>query len=273
MLAPESWVHHAKDVAPGQKRYFPHDCGGGKTLLISNNEGGYSAWCFRCSDSGWHRHPELPLAERIAKLQEQAAHDARHAFVRGDPTLPHGLVFDVQQWPSHAAVWLYKAGIGKPEIARLGAGWHPDMERVVLPVYEGKHLVYWQARGFDKGRPKYINPDVDKQQIIPTYGEGVRVLTEDILSAFKVGMAAKGTSLMGTSLSEKLLSTLLSERLPVLVWLDPDEAGQRAADKIVRQLRQFGLSTGRIVTDKDPKLLSQERINHEVHQARNEAGT
>lgn len=162
---------------------------------------------------------------------------------------------------------MYKVGIGNPEITKLGALYSERMDRVVVPVYEGGELVYWQARGFSKGRPKYINPDVDKRLVIPSYGEGITVLTEDLLSAFRVGDVAKGVSLLGTTITEKLFSVLTTDRQPVLVWLDPDAAGQRAANKALTLLRRWGIPCARVQSELDPKLLSRDAISAAIEAA------
>lgn len=261
MLDPRSWTHYCKDVAPNQKRYFDHDCGSGRTLIVSNSDKGFSAWCFRCSDSGFSAHPEPDLATRLAQLSAKARADDA---IRQYASLPAG-VTDPRAWPLAARVWLYKVGIGNSEIAELGALYSERMDRVVIPVYDNGELVYWQARGFTKGRPKWINPNIDKATVIPRYGTGtITVVTEDILSAFVVGKQAHAKCAMGTHLSDKLLAELLSERRPVAVWLDGDTAGLKGSHSALVQLRRWGIPSCRITTQQDPKELTDERIKHEL---------
>ena len=84
------------------------------------------------------------------------------------------------------------------------------------------------------------------------------VLVEDLLSMMKVGEVCKCFTLLGTSLKEKFLTKLIG-RDEVLIWLDPDEPGQRAARKIAKQLR--GLVKTRIIhSDVDPKYLSVDKV-------------
>jgi DNA primase len=164
-----------------------------------------------------------------------------------------------------AALWLYKASIGKPEIARLGAYFHEPSGRVVLPVINGGEIVYWQARDplwtRQSTRPKYKNPEATKEYLVAKYGEGPEiVLTEDILSAFRVGDVTEAWSILGTKLTDGVLSMLLKERRPIAIWLDPDGAGRRAAGKIVKSLSVCGVPNRVIKSDKDPKLLSRRQI-------------
>lgn len=265
MLDPRSWSHLVESVPMGRKMYFDHDCGAGRTLCISQSERGYSAFCFRCNDTGWLPPPRLSLAERIARLQQ--VNEADHEAKANGLTLPHDLVYDVAQWPTEAAVWLYKAGLGKPEIATLRAGYSPRMDRVVIPVYAGDQLVFWQARGFMKDRPKYLAPEVNKDHVIACFGTGTTVLTEDLLSAFKVGLSHRGIAVMGTALPTLLLNILIQADQPVIIWLDPDKAGSKANRIFLRKLRAAGVHVVSVRTEKDPKLHSREEIDHEVHQA------
>lgn len=215
------------------------------------------AHCFRCNDSAFVKD-ERTLAERIAALAKAKAADAEVI----KPELPMPRERDVQQWPKDARVWLYKAGLSNDAIERLGFYWHPVTQRVVMPVFEDGELVYWQARSTNPNVPKYINPTVERGTVAPRFGRGgpCIVLTEDILSAVKVGMVNEAWSIMGTSLPDKIALRLVQAARPVLVMLDPDEAGKKGTAKIVRQLRLLGLPVGPYFGRADPKLLSQEEI-------------
>jgi DNA primase len=127
----------------------------------------------------------------------------------------------------------------------------------VLPVLSGSDVVFWQARSLDKHRlPKYLAPDVSKSSVIPQYGNAdVITLTEDILSAYKVGKVGEGWCMMGTSPSKKLLGMLAARGCAVNVWLDPDAAGRKAVAKIMPMLRAFNIEARDIVSDCDPKLV------------------
>lgn len=122
--------------------------------------------------------------------------------------------------------------------------------------------MFWQARALDGRQPKYLAPAIDKRGIVPRWGSAEDVtLTEDILSAYKVGQVAEGWSLLGTQALPGLLTKLLQRRPPhVNVWLDPDRAGQRAASKLIPRLRGVGLNARRIVSERDPKLHTYDEI-------------
>lgn len=257
MLDPRSFEKHAANVKLGGRLRTNHDCGPGRTLLLSRDDAGLTAYCFRCGEPGFIKD-ERTLADRIAALAKARAADVE--VIR--PELPEPRERDVQQWPKAARVWLYKAGLSNDTIERLGFYWHPVTQRVVMPVFENGELVYWQARSLNPNVPKYVNPRVDRGTIAPRFGRGgdCIVLTEDILSAVKVGMVNEAWSIMGTSLPDKLAVRLVNAARPVIVMLDPDDAGRKGTAKIITQLRLLGLTAGSYFGRADPKLLTQEEI-------------
>jgi len=176
--------------------------------------------------------------------------------------LPLPAVREVSAWPAACRLWLYKAGLGRAEIGQLGAYYHPPSDRVVLPVLDpatGKP-VFWQARAVDGRQPKYLAPAVDRSRVLPRYGSAaVPTLTEDILSAFKVGLVSEGWAVMGTRVNDFTMA-LLMQRRRCNVWLDPDAAGQRGAAKIVKQLRAYNIEVRNIISPRDPKLMHRAQI-------------
>lgn len=255
-LDPATWLEQAQQLAEGQRRRVNHDCGPGRTMIVDHKETGWSAYCWRCSDSGFVPHPQPSLGERIERLKKQRAVDDT---AQADPRPPMPANFNPAEWPLVARVWLYKAGLGNDTITRLGFYWHQPTQRVVMPVFAGGSMVYWQARGFDPKLPKYINPPIDK----PVFKQGsgdVLVLCEDMLSTVRVGEVTSAWCAMGTSLTDAVLADILAVGKPVRVWLDPDGAGVRGRRKYVPMLRAFGIEASAIRSDKDPKYYSKEEI-------------
>jgi DNA primase len=115
---------------------------------------------------------------------------------------------------------------------------------------------FWQARAWQAGRsPKYLGPAPRPPSLVALWGSAeVPTLTEDILSAMKVGMVGEGWAVMGTSVSPAILGALLARGGRVNVWTDPDPAGRKAASKITKQLLGFGLEVRNILSQRDPKL-------------------
>lgn len=252
----EGWLPEAKRLRVGTKRRVPHDCGDGTVMIVSHEPDKYTAWCFRCSEGGFVRK-EPTLADMV-ELRRRAQEDAALRTA----TLPLPMTANPREWPREARLWLYRAGIHDTIIKRLGIYYHKPSQRVVLPVVEDGKVTYWQARAVMPGqKPKYLNPEVDRDSVLPRFGGGpVIVLTEDYLSAAKVGRVVEGWSLLGTSLKDPVLARAVRDGRPVLVWLDPDEAGRSAAARITRELRAVGVQTENVVSAKDPKLLCLQEI-------------
>ncbi len=247
----------------GAKRRVSHDCGSGKVLLVENKTEGYAAWCHRCSDKGFWPHPAPTLAERLERLSRASQVEAAATMTLA---LPQPMNLDPSTWPLEARVWLYKAGLSNDKIKELGVYYWGAAHRVVMPVYDDQGLVYWQARGFERGRPKYVNPPIDKARLMARFGtDGPIVLTEDILSAVRVGGVARGWAVLGTSLSIPQINMLVGAG-PVLIWMDPDGPGRKASGRMLRALRQIGIPCATINTDKDPKLHTYEQISHALQE-------
>lgn len=260
-LALASWLPLAEKLAlqDGRSRRVNHDCGEGRTLKLSREGPALRAYCWRCNDGGIHRVEES-LADRILRLNAASANDAA---LRSEPgVMPEGLT-DPSEWPAKARLWFARAGLHSGDIGALRAVYSPATGRVVLPCGGG----FWQARALDKGQvPKYLAPLTGK--VYPRYGKGERItLTEDILSAYKVGKVGEGWCMLGTSLPSELLAAIISDGRPVNVWLDNDlpplhlsNRGQIAARKVLAKLRSVGVVARNIVTMQDPKLTKLDEI-------------
>jgi DNA primase len=199
------------------------------------------------------------LAERLARLHKQAESDELYAQ---STNLPEPAVRVWDEWPDKAKFWLIKAGLTRADLPGLGAYYHPPTERVVLPVLvPGRGAVFWQARSLDKRQPKYLAPGIGKKDAVPKYGRASMVtLTEDILSAYKVGLVAEGWALLGTSINHACLAALVERGQPVNLWLDPDDGGDRGRAKIAPAIRGMGLRVNIIHSKRDPKMMARHEI-------------
>ena len=257
MTHPANVLALADQLKLGQKRRVEHDCGEGKTLVVSRTERGTSYWCHRCHDKGWIP-AERSLADRIAALTEATEWDGT---AQQSLELPGPGKMNPQDWPDAPRLWLYKAGFSNDEIRRHGWYWNPKMERVILPVKVDGKTIYWQGRGFDTARPKALNPTVNREGLVAKYGRGDWIaLTEDILSAAKVGGVGEAWALLGTVLSYSTALALSEAGRPVLLMLDDDPAGRRGAAEASKTLNLLGVWNKQVYFGKDPKLVSRSTI-------------
>ena len=254
MTHPANVLALADQLKLGQKRRVEHDCGEGKTLVVSRTERGTSYWCHRCHDKGWIP-AERSLADRIAALNEATEWDGT---AQQSLELPGPGKMNPQDWPDAPRLWLYKAGFSNDEIRRHGWYWNPKMERVILPVKVDGKTIYWQGRGFDTARPKALNPTVNREGLVAKYGRGDWIaLTEDILSAAKVRGVGEAWALLGTVLSYSTALALSEAGRPVLLMLDDDPAGRRGAAEAAKTLNLLGVRNHQVYFGKDPKLVAR----------------
>ena len=254
------WLKVAKTLAVSRKTRQDCDCGKGKTRIINHNTSSYSYMCFRCEDSGFVSKGKQTLEElaHVRALNEAAANE------RYDIKLPNDFTTEI---PLVGRLWLYKGGITESVWRQYKFGWSEKMQRVVMPVYKGEKLVWFQARAVLHGqKPKYLNPTGDRNALIfwadSTPSGSVRgtpiTVNEDILSAIRVGAVTPACSLLGTKITTAQANQL-AQYDRVTTWLDSDRAGVEGAHKI-RRLLGMVTEVRNIVTTRDPKLQCNDTI-------------
>ena len=260
-LHADDYLEHAQLLPMNGDKRIGHWCGEGDVLKIAHTPKGFSAFCFRCGGKGFTPIERQKLSDFDILKQKEAAAEL---YVKME--LPNDFTQDI---PTQHALWLYKAGIGVDRIHASGFGYSERLGRVVLPVYDERgNLVYIQARAtqFPEQQPKYLNiKGAAKDDIIyaskpdnPVLTSTV-IITEDILSANRVGEVCDSYSIMGTKLSDG--QTLkISAYDHAIWWLDGDDAGITGARKGSKSL-QFHVRSQRIIrTPKDPKAYSKRWI-------------
>ena len=241
------WLEIAKRLRHGESQRI-QCCGKNNDAVVSCKRGTYAYHCFKCDSSEYHRCGDRPLVD-LEFLNEQAT---RPLTLK----LPEDFTTEI---PRQHKIWLYRASIDDATCLEQGIGWSDHLQRIVLPIYgNGNQLLYYQARAVHKGQiPKYLNPKVNKDSLLYWVGrnESKRriVVTEDILSAIRVGKHTPACSILGTKTSDQQAG-LLSEYTMVSYWLDPDKAGRKGSREGCRKL---SLCTGTeiLTSNKDPKNL------------------
>ena len=116
--------------------------------------------------------------------------------------------------------------------------------------------------GSGQAKPLY---KAEPYQPVPEYRPDVLCLTEDVLSAVRVGQVCSGWSLLGTKLSALHEASLAKFRpSKIWVWLDPDQAGIDGRRKIVPHLRSLGYEAKAVRADLDPKLYPLQDIRRKL---------
>lgn len=261
-LDPDDYLEKAKALPIGGDARIEHWCGDGQVIKISHTNKGYSAYCFRCGSKGFTPIERKTLSDFDILKQEEAVAELSQTM-----RLPDDFTTEI---PTKHALWMYRAGLHMDRIRTLGFGYSSKLARVVLPVYDNGVLVYVQARAtmYPEQKPKYLNlKGAQKDDIIyeckPEHHiegfERTVVITEDILSAARVGEVCNSISILGTKLSNGQALKIAKYDM-VLWWLDGDDAGIKGARKGSVSM-QFLVGRQAIIrTEKDPKLYSSRVI-------------
>lgn len=271
MLSPDIWKEQAlrANLRVGMRRRFGHDCGAGDVVLVTAETDGLSAYCFRCND-GDFIPSELSFQDKVKNLQDKVRSSAEFTVCQ----LPFDYTLDV---PEKHAVWFYKASIRKAQARELGIGWSPSMQRIIIPVYaDDGSLAFMQARAVLPGQIKYINSKgaAAGKTLYQTHRINAEtpfvVVTEDMLSAVRCGVYGHAAALCGVAASPtKML--ILCQAKQILLWLDPDAAGNTAMMKLRRSLGVMHGDVRVIHSKKDPKLLPDREIRRLIDAARDHA--
>jgi DNA primase len=161
--------------------------------------------------------------------------------------------------PFTAKIWLRKYGVTDAEIKKYRFGYSERMNRLILPVFNGEELVYWQGRSLapSKFAPKYLSMKSNSgSQFFDLCKKGSKdvVLVEDIISAIVLRRAGyNAIALLGSYIGEKITSYLHKSKIKrVCIWLDPDK--RKDAVAFAKRLRGIGFDATCLVTPtKDPK--------------------
>lgn len=163
--------------------------------------------------------------------------------------------------PVSALEWLNKYEITLQEARENKFKWSDERQLLIFPIYgNDSTLLFWQGRYFGKdNKPKYDSRGV-KEDILHIISEGKGeeiILTEDLLSAIKVGRQNVAMPLWGSHISINQFKRLFLRFPKVGIWLDSDKF--KEAIKYASIGSQIGL-TRVIYTELDPKCLSNEQI-------------
>lgn len=143
--------------------------------------------------------------------------------------------------------------------------------RVIIPSYEEDGtLAFYQARALDEDDgPKYYTIGNKEYLFWSRSGDPYPckdsiVLVEDMLSAIRVGEFTQSVSLIGTSINEKQLLQIVKNYAIIIVWMDGDSAGQKAATKLMKKFSLVSSKVFNIVTRQDPKCLYDGEIKRHL---------
>ena len=189
----------------------------GNNLAIYNDGHTY---CYSCGF-----YTPSPMNVRVAALQKNEATEITRSDVFNFPT---DYVTDL---PQEALHWLKGFGIRDDEIEDQRFGWSPKMKFLIFPVFDNDgNLLMWQGRNFNPyplDKPKYLTGG-PKHDIIHKVGienkrDNAIIVTEDLLSAIKVGRLHQAAPLWGSTIPLGMVRKLATQYDVLGIWLDPDK--------------------------------------------------
>ena len=171
--------------------------------------------------------------------------------------------------PAEPLAWLKKYELTNQEIYDNHWMWSDEQKMLIFPVFDVDGTCrFYSGRYFPTDpKKKYdIKGRKDEPQLeLGNKDSDTIVVTEDVVSAIKVGRIATGMPLWGAHLSMRLALRLSKRFKRCVIWLDMDKAKESLKmARIYSPLFKQGCDC--VVTDKDPKEYStyeiKEFLNH-----------
>lgn len=162
--------------------------------------------------------------------------------------------------PNEAKLWLLKLGINDEIIKKRNIKWSVNYERIVFYYYDFSWLRTldktrkdkWLFKGERNDRMYWLD------NIKNVFTDNL-VITEDVISCIRVSEHCDCVALGGTNVYNKNLPNILNNYKQILVWLDGDEAGRKAAEQF-RKRYKLTHNIKIIKTLKDPKEFTDNEI-------------
>lgn len=257
-----AWLAAAKVLPCGSSMKI-HCCSSTPSMIINHSATGYSAHCFKCKQHPYEAKGERSLRDLKREREELAA--MQDKTIR----IPRDFTFDI---PTQAA-WFLKYGISFDDAEHYNFGYSKFFDRVIIPVwdeadvlravqmrdYTGKNPPKWLSSSV-KGKPAtyYTHPLTDNPMI---------VVTEDIISAIKVGKVTPAISIVGSDIGDIRASQYVARWSKIVIWLDGDKAGRLGAIDMEKQLLLQGATeVYRVRTPLDPKCYSLTEIKNFIQE-------
>jgi DNA primase len=152
--------------------------------------------------------------------------------------------------------YLQERGIDADTASRLQVGWREDDNRIIIPHFWGGNLVGWQSRavpdrpgqwpGTVHPKPKYKSTSgfpksdtfyYDHSRSFPPDGGTVLVVESpfSVIKATALGLDVPVLATFGSKVSDAQ-TRMLSNFETVILWADPDPAGQMMERTMMRRL-------------------------------------
>jgi len=229
-------------------------------LVERKDDNSISMHCFRCGSSGWFGN-----GASISSLKARASGASAVSTSGCKFQMPTDATTDQTQWPPQARVFIRQAGLTDKEVEKYEITYSEHLGRVVIPVGVSRSggnvsVDSFQTRNVlpgDSG-PKYLSYTNWPTSFYINQGKDTLCITEDVLSAIRVGRFLPALALLGVKLQPHHIKLIKHEGYKkFLIFLDDDNYQVKVAQlRIKHQLEVFGqadiIHTGGI----DPKEMT-----------------
>lgn len=254
-INPNDYLDTLKAMVTGQSWKIPHQgCSDSKALSVKMEVEGYLFHCFKCGASAFLRHEDSTFRDRKRREAEKTAYQEER--LKTNYNLPSDFTTAI---PPEGLAWLGKGGWGSDMIFKHGAGWSDNLGRVVFKV---EPFGYIARAVYPDQTPKYLSKTPGASYWCSEPIVDRVCLTEDILSAGKVGQLYPAMAMLGT---DSLNLSIVSKCKQLLIWTDNDAGGEKARRFIWSKLHWLpSLQVLDIKSGKDPKYYSTAEIRRKL---------
>lgn len=285
----ENVLGKSKRTAKGNRSFHCPFCQHRKPKLeikVVDSPDGSNPWqCWVCGTKGRTirsllKHLNLTRAEAESILQYVKRGEEQEETAKKAIRLPEE--FESLELAPHSSVYanrvrkyLYARGLTDIDFVRYGIGYCMSgkyADRVIIPSYDENNILnYFVARSLEsKPYLKYINPDVNKSDIIVfenlvNWDEPI-ILCEGVFDAMAIRRNA--VPLLGQNISPALMKKIITSSCPdIYITLDRD-----AVKRALKHCETF-LNMGKRVffiepSEKDPSEEGFRKFTEQVQQAK-----
>jgi 5S rRNA maturation endonuclease (ribonuclease M5) len=236
-----------------------------KRLYVKRVEDGrnntYLFYCHHCGNRGSLKYYDgLRRIEEIAKETTATVKSSAVELLTELDRFGHG-TFSIHAWSFDAKFWWCGYDLDGDDAVSHCVQYNAVDDRLWLKVADG----LWQGRGFGDARKKmkyYTVGDITASKVFVKNKRSTVMLVEDVVSAYKCAKAGINVlPLLGTTLRPHHLS-LVKKYDRVIIYMDNDTAGQKAAVNIYKELSPYNNDLDVIHDTKQPKERPLEELQH-----------
>lgn len=249
-LKEDEYMPYAPDH-PGRVRvnHTSSECSGGRSSMVVRRyeDGGVSAYCYRCGKKGSHTVAYSRTRKAVAKY-------ATHPVVKQRFHVPSDATQDMNQWPVELRVWVLRS-ITEEDAKEYGIVYSESRSMLILPIDNDNFI----CRLYNK-ESKYISYLLNKEYIYNNIDKDILIIVEDYLSYIKLSKKYATLCLLGTTLKDSALLDVAGKHKEYVVFLDNDNTiVKQKQTAISKRLRMFG-KVRVIKHTTDPKNCSYDEL-------------